>query len=881
MSNENLTREEAALRASLITVDSYDVHLDLTHTSAEFETYPVAVTVRFSAVPGSSTFIDYIHQSVESVKLNGVSLPVGQVVEGSRILLSGLQAENVLTIRGRSYFSRSGEGLHRYVDPADGRVYLYTQYEPADCRRVFPNFEQPDLKAVFNFRVTAPKGWVVSSNAELDRELEDPSDASISKRVFKPTERISTYITALVAGEYFAAFDTYTPASSVNSGSLPLVAYCRQSLKEHFDYQNIFRVTKQGLDFFQDLFAYPYPYPKYEQAFVPEYNLGAMENPGLVTFTEGYIFQSGADQAQLEGRANVICHEMSHMWFGDLVTMKWWDDLWLKESFADFMGHLGAEQANGFGQSWVTFANSRKAWAYRQDQLPTTHPIVADIPHLEAARQNFDGITYAKGASVLKQLVAYVGFEAFIEAARVYFRRFAWGNTTLDDFLAVLDEVSDRDVRLWAEAWLQTSGLSELSCQRVRDEDGSLSLRVRQVLPEGVPVSLGRPHLLKLATFVSEGGVLSPTGSLDLHLPAGVDEVLVALSEQEQALVGAADLLLLNAEDLSYAKVALDRASGLGLALEQVSSVEDALSRGLLWGSLWSMMRDGRLEAAVFVQAVGRAAALEWSATLLSNLLGQAQTAISVFSPVEDRQQLWDGLYKDLASALAGAAAGSDEQLILLRALLGLAAHSDLGVELARDLARGASESCEGFVAAAPGVAYNQVLGWKALGSLAAQGLVGSQELDAARSFSPSAVAERGYAFAVAALPSAEAKEAAWRRALEDEGLSNDLLSSTAAGFQVGPDALRTGYRQAFFDFLLPVWQQRTGGMATRLIQGLFPAVDISEGSEAEHPVLLATASWLAEHEDAPTALLRLVRELEDDARRALRVQAFNAASRP
>lgn len=879
VNNENLTQEEAALRARTISVDTYDVHVDLTHASSDFETYPVATTVRFTASEGASTFIDYIHQSVESVKLNGVSLPVDEVVEGSRITLPGLQAENTLTIKGRSYFSRSGEGLHRYIDPADGKVYLYTQYEPADCRRVFPNFEQPDLKAVFNFRITAPKSWVVSSNAELDREIDDPSDSSISKRVFKSTAPISTYITAIVAGEYFTAFDTYTPASAVNSGPIPLVAYCRQSLKEHFDYQNIFAVTKQGLDFFQDLFDYAYPYPKYEQAFVPEYNLGAMENPGLVTFTEGYIFVSGADESQLEGRANVICHEMSHMWFGDLVTMKWWNDLWLKESFADFMGHLGAAEANGYKDAWVTFANSRKAWAYRQDQLPTTHPIVADIPHLEAARQNFDGITYAKGASALKQLVAYVGFDQFIEAARVYFKRFEWGNTTLDDFLGVLDEVSDRDVRTWAEAWLQTSGLSELSCKRVTGADGSVQLVVRQQLPVGVPAGLGRPHLLKIALFVSEGGRLVPTGVVSADIPVGQCEVVVGLTEQEQALVAAADVVLLNAEDLTYAKVALAEADGLEFALSQVSSVEDALSRGLLWGSLWNMVRDGKLASRRFVLAVGQAAAAEPSATLLSNIVDQAQAAISLYTPAGARGELWDALYAALSEALAGAKEGSDEQLILVRALLSVSAHSQLGLEFAQDLARGASGQVEGFISDAPGMSYNQTLGWKALGALAVQDAVTRQELDEARSFRPSATAERGYAFATAALPVAAAKQAAWNLVTEDMGLSNELLSATAAGFQHGPEELRTGYRDAFFELLAPTWAARTGGMATRVIRGLYPAVELAEGTAGTHPVVRATERWLAEHTDAPTALVRLVRELLDDAVRILNAQAYNASA--
>lgn len=875
MNNENLTQEEAARRAQVIAVDTYDVHVDLTNAAGDFDTYPTATTVHFTAVPGESTFIDYIHQSIDSVKLNGEKLDLASVIDGSRINLPQLQAENQLTIKGRSYFSRSGEGMHRYIDPADGRVYLYTQYEPADCRRVFPVFEQPDLKAVFNFRVTAPKSWVVSSNAELEREIEDPSDSSISKRVFKPTARISSYITTLLAGEYFAAFDTYTPASKVNSGSLPLVAYCRQSLKEHFDYGNIFTVTKQGLDYFQDLYDYAYPYPKYEQAFVPEYNLGAMENPGLVTFTEAYIYVSGATASQYESRANVICHEMSHMWFGDLVTMKWWNDLWLKESFADFMGNLGAKEANGFEDAWVTFANSRKAWAYRQDQLPTTHPIVADIPHLEAARQNFDGITYAKGASALKQLVAYVGFDRFIEAARVYFKRFAWGNTTLDDFLGVLDEVSDRDVLTWAKAWLQTSGLSELTTERRYDGAGNFTeLSIAQKLPAGVPAELGRPHQLKLATFELRNDRLEQTALIPVEVPAGTADFVVALREDERGAVAGADLLLLNAEDLTYAKITIAEEDGRALALSHVSTLGDALSRGLVWGSLWNQVRDGKLPAAVFVNAIGHAASQETSATLLSNLLNQAQGAISLYTPAALREELWDSLYSALTLALETAEAGGDAQLITLRALLSVSAHSKLGLELAQDVARGAYQSVSGEISDAPGIRYNQTLGWNALGALAVQDAVEPATLDKARAYNSSATSERGYAFSQAAYPSTAAKEAAFASVTSDEALSNELLSATASGFQHGPEELRLAYREHYFGLLLPTWQNRSIGMATRVIQGLYPNADLAEGAAETNPVVLATESWLEANSDAPTALLRVLRELHDDALRILKAQA-------
>lgn len=887
MNNENLSREEAAERSALISVDTYDVHVDLTNAKdPEFESYPTATTVRFSCnTPGAETFIDYIHHSIDSVKLNGVELKLDEIVDGARIRLANLKAENVLTIHGRSYYSRSGEGLHRYFDPSDGRVYLYTQYEPSDCRRVFPNFEQPDLKAVFNFRITAPKDWVVSSNAVLESQVTDPSDDSVSKRVFAPTAKISTYITAILAGEYFTATTTYKPKSKVNSGDIPLVTYCRQSLKPHFDYENIFKVTENGLDFFQDLFDYPYPYPKYEQAFVPEYNIGAMENPGLVTFTEDYIFVSGATEDDLEGRTNTICHEMAHMWFGDLVTMKWWDDLWLKESFADFMGTLGAKEANHFEDAWVTFANNRKAWAYMQDQLPTTHPIVADIPHLEAAAQNFDGITYAKGASVLKQLVAYVGFDTFIEAARVYFKRFEWGNTSLNDFLQVLNEVSGRDMQAWADAWLQTSGVSGLGTKRVYGEDGQLTdLILTQELPAQHPAELGRPHVAKLETFRLVDGKLVSTGVLSLEYPAErVAEHRVELTDAQKKLVGEADLLMLNAEDHTYAKVALTDEDGLQAAIEGVSTLESALSRGLIWGSLWENVRDARLPVTTYVDAVVRNVSKEPSASLLGTMVNNSQVAIATFSAPTGRERLYDALYDAFSAALAQAKPGSDEQLILLRGLISVSTNATKGEELCRDIARGAFEDTTGDIADATGIPYDQNLGWSALGALASRNLVTVDDLERASKYSPSSISSNGYAYAMAALPNAERKAAAYKTIMDDKSLSNDTLASTINGYVRGPVELRKQYYGPYFDALLGVWESRSIGMASRIVRGLYPKAPYNTGSTEglgvdDNPSVKLAQQWLEANPEAPSALRRLVLEAQDHGRRSILAQRFNAS---
>ena len=879
----NLTREEATERASVISsVTRYEISLDLTRGDTDFGSF---TRIEFDAREGASTFADLVSNNVHSIRLNGVGLDPFSTHQDNRIALNNLAEHNVLEVDASCQYMHTGEGLHRFVDPADGQAYTYSQFEVPDARRVYTTFEQPDLKAVFNFRITAPKDWVVSSNAVLESQVTDPSDDSISKRVFAPTAKISTYITAILAGEYFTATTTYKPKSKVNSGDIPLVAYCRQSLKPHFDYDHIFKVTENGLDFFQDLFDYPYPYPKYEQAFVPEYNIGAMENPGLVTFTEDYIFVSGATEDDLEGRTNTICHEMAHMWFGDLVTMKWWDDLWLKESFADFMGTLGAKEANHFEDAWVTFANNRKAWAYMQDQLPTTHPIVADIPHLEAASQNFDGITYAKGASVLKQLVAYVGFDTFIEAARVYFKRFEWGNTSLNDFLQVLNEVSGRDMQAWANAWLQTSGVSALGTKRVYGENGQLTdLILTQELPAQQPAGLGRPHVAKLETFALTDGKLISTGVLSLEYPAEpVSEYRVELTDEQKKLVGEADLLMLNAEDHTYAKVALTDEDGLQAAIEGVSTLESALSRGLIWGSLWENVRDARLPVTTYVDAVVRNVSKEPSASLLGTMVNNSQVAIATFSAPTGRERLYDALYDAFSAALAQAKPGSDEQLILLRGLISVSTNATKGEELCRDIARGAFEDTTGDIADATGIPYDQNLGWSALGALASRNLVTVEELERASKYSPSSISSNGYAYAVAALPNAERKAAAYKTIMDDESLSNDALASTINGYVRGPVELREQYYGPYFEALLGVWESRSIGMASRIVRGLYPKAPYNTGSTEglgvdDNPSVKLAQQWLEANPEAPSALRRLVLEAQDHGHRSIVAQKFNAS---
>ncbi len=867
VSNHNLLRSEAAARKSHLTVHSYDVDLDLSQAEdLSIPGFPSTSTIRFSAAVGpgaeKETFLDFIGLSVESVLLNGTALEVADVVDGSRIHLPGLQAENEAVVSATAAYSSSGEGLHRFVDPADGQTYTYTQYEPSDARRVFANFEQPDLKAPFTFHISAPAGWEVASNQSVTSHEGNRWD-------FAPTLPISTYITTVLAGPYTKVEDHFSMVFGPDSAhhgttlEIPLAAYCRASLAGHFDADEIFRLTKAGLKYFNELFDYPYPFGKYDQAFVPEYNLGAMENPGLVTFTESYVYASRATDTAYQQRANTIMHEMAHMWFGDLVTMSWWDDLWLKESFADFMGHLAVAEATAWGEkSWTMFASRRKAWAYTQDQLPTTHPIVADIVDLEAAKANFDGITYAKGASVLKQLVAYVGQDAFIAGSREYFKANEYANTSLNDLLDPLGKATGRDLNDWAGHWLETSGMSTLTPDIDIDKDAVTSLAVLQTAVDPVTGSEAlRPHRLNVGFFTYDGGALVRTNSFELDVVGSRTFVPAA------AGADAPDLVLVNDQDLTYAKVRLDPGS-LSVALASVGTIADPLARSLVWSALWNACRDGLLPAAVYLRTVAAHAGGEADTSLLQTLADNAVHALNSYCPPRDREGVAELLLSGVENLLDLAAPGSDEQLVWARTLAILGRGSDAVSARSRDLLQG--------VSVPNGLVVDGSLRWLLWQQLAARGQATVAELDAELDSATTAEFRASHRTALAALPDADSKAVFWAEAVEGTSLSNELLSATIAGFTVADTALLEPYIEPYFDAIEGVWHARSLEIAGRIVRGLFPThQDLAPGSSPEHhPVVHRTDNWLAAHGSAAHGLRRIVLEQRDQLLRALRAQA-------
>jgi aminopeptidase N len=829
----NLRRDETAARAAQIVLETVEVSLDLRRAQdAGDDRFPTVSTLTFRS-SADSTWIDFLGASVDEVVVNGDRRDVRW--DGARVLVDGLQEHNVVTVRGMGRYSRSGEGLHRFRDPVDDETYLYTQYEPADCRRVYACFEQPDLKARWRFEVAAPAGWrVLSNGAEVARE-EVPGGIRV---VFAETLPLSSYITAVAAGPYHRVEGSWIDE---DGGRVELGVLCRGSLAPHLDADEILDVTRRGLTFFTEAFASPYPWGKYDQVFVPEYNLGAMENPGLVTFTEAYVFRGASTAAQHEARANTILHEMAHMWFGDLVTMRWWDDLWLKESFADFMGTHAAAVAGGHPDAWVSFASKRKGWAYEQDQLPTTHPIVADIVDLEAAKLNFDGITYAKGASVLKQLVAFVGEDAFFRGAQRYFADHAYGNTTLDDLLRALEAASGRELGPWSAAWLRTSGLSELRVER-----GSQPATVQ---------TAARPHRLTVGFYADTAGVLERSGGIDLDI-TGESTPLTA------PVLPDVRLIVPNDDDRTYAKVRLD-ARSIDAVEDGLRTLADPLVRSVVWAALWNAVRDGELPVARYIGIVRRHAPSESSVALLSDAVAHAAYAIAHYAADAERGSLAADWLATTWEALHDAPAGSDAQLTWARAV---------GVAVARcaDLSDELRALLSGETAPPEGLALDPDLRWSWLVALSATGHASAADADAELLHDPTATGRVAHRTVLAAQPDPSVRAAAWRAAWEDTTLSNDHLDATIAGVRAGGRRdLIAAFDDDYFARLRGAWTDRSIELARRLVRGLFPASECLDDVDR----------WLDQNADAPAALRRIVIEQRDGLSRALRVRSGRPVS--
>ncbi len=828
MPAENLTRDEARARAAVVSVDSYDVTLD-----------------------PADVFAD------------------------SRIRLDALAGQNELVVLADGAYMNTGEGLHRFVDPVDDEVYLYSQFEVADSRRVFAVFEQPDLKATFAFTVTAPAHWqVVSNYPAIGEPVPVPGgtnrnggvDQGTATWTFERTPRLASYVTAVIAGPYHAEHGELT---SSDGRTIPLAVYCRGSLAQHLDTEEILDITRRGFAFYEEKFDFPYPYPKYDQLFVPEFNAGAMENVGAVTFLENYVFRSKVPEATVERRAVTILHELAHMWFGDLVTMRWWDDLWLNESFAEFASTLATAEATRWTTAWTTFSSLEKGWAYGQDQLPSTHPIAADIRDLEDVEVNFDGITYAKGASVLRQLVAWVGEEEFFAGVRAYFVKHAWGNTELRDLLTELELTSGRDLTAWSALWLENSGVTLLRPQLTSepaaapDQRVITSFAVQQEVPATHPVQ--RPHRVAIGGYDVQ---TAPDGTTrlerTLHLTLDIDGSSTAVPE----LVGKRlpDLLLVNDDDLAYAKIRLDERS-LRTATEHLADFTAALPRTLVWAAAWDATRDGETAARDYLELLLHNIGRESDSSVVFVLLRQLATAVDLYVAPEHRAATEVAVADRLWELAAAAEAGSDSQLQLTKSFAGRAS-TTAQLDRVAALLDGSAPLAD--------LSVDTDLRWELLTSLVTGGRAGEADIVRQLEADPTATGQRAAAAARAAVPTPEAKAAAWAAVVDGDELPNALQAATIAGFgRVHDRSLLRPYVAPYFDALEQVWAERTNEIAQNIVVGLYPS-DLADDAESSVPAV--TDAWLAEHPDAPAALRRLVVEARDGVRRALAAQARDRA---
>ncbi|WP_210589885.1 aminopeptidase N [Streptomyces sp. GESEQ-35] len=854
MPGTNLTREEAQQRAKLLTVDSYEIDLDLSGAQ-EGGTYRSVTTVRFDAAEtGAESFIDLVAPTVHEVTLNGDPLSPDEVFNDSRIALPGLlEGRNILRVVADCAYTNTGEGLHRFVDPVDNQAYLYTQFEVPDARRVFASFEQPDLKATFQFTVKAPTGWTVISNSPTP----EPKDDSW---VFEPTPRISTYITALIVGPYHSVHSVYEK----NGQSVPLGIYCRPSLAEFLDSDAIFEVTRQGFDWFQEKFDYAYPFKKYDQLFVPEFNAGAMENAGAVTIRDQYVFRSKVTDAAYEMRAETILHELAHMWFGDLVTMEWWNDLWLNESFATYTSIACQAYApeSRWPHSWTSFANSMKTWAYRQDQLPSTHPIMAEIRDLDDVLVNFDGITYAKGASVLKQLVAYVGMDEFFRGVQAYFKAHAYGNTRLSDLLGALEETSGRDLKTWSKLWLETAGINILRPEIETDADGVItSFAIRQEAPALPAGAKGEPTLRPHRIAVGLYDLDDDSGKLvrDERIELDVDGELTAVPQ----LVGKRrpDVILLNDDDLSYSKVRLDEKS-LAFVTEHLGDFESSLPRALCWASAWDMTRDAELATRDYLSLVMSGIGKESDIGLVQSLQRQVKLAIDLYAAPATREALLTRWTDATLAHLRAATPGSDHQLAWARAFAATARTPEQ-LDLLDALLDG-SHTIEGLV-------VDTELRWAFVQRLTAVGRFDEAEIAGEYERDKTAAGERHAATARAARPTPEAKAEAWASVIESDKLPNAVQEAVISGFvQTDQRELLAPYADTFFDVVKDIWDSRSHEIAQQIAIGLYPTVQVSQET------LTKTDTWLASAEPN-AALRRLISESRSGVERALKAQAADA----
>ena len=845
MPGNNLSRAEAADRSAHLKIHHYDVTLDVTTGEETF--YSKSKVTFACSKPGYSTFIDAVGKRLISATLNGKPIEPSEFT-GQSLFLKDLKAENELTVEVEAIYSKTGEGLQRSVDPVDNEVYLYSQGETAFIRNMYPCFDQPDLKSTFDFTVIAPAHWEVISN----NPVKNKSDVDGKKKwEFTTTPIMSTYITAVVAGPYAHVHDEYNGKKKI-----PMGIYCRKSLFQHLDADEIFLVTKQGFEYFERVFGLAYAFDKYDQIAVVDFNWGAMENACCVTFREELlVFRSKVTERMYNARANTILHEMAHMWFGDLVTMKWWDDLWLNESFAEWSSYLALVEATRFKNSWAGFNAERKNWAYRQDQLSSTHPIAADMVDIETVKANFDGITYAKGASVLHQLVAHVGRDNFIAGLQVYFAKHAYKNTTLKDLLDELEAKSGRSLDTWVATWLQTAGVNTLRPEVKVSGDSYESIAIKQE-PPLIPAGSSelRPHRMAVGLYDLKGSVLERRTSVELDVAGAITSVDKLKGEK------VADLLLINDKDLSYAKIRFDQRS-IETLKSHLGKLNDNLSRALCWSAAWDMLRDAEISSSDFIDIAIAGLPGEDDITTVTALGNQLASAIEVYAAPKNRDSLREKIATVMGDLLEKAKPGSDFQLQFARFFASLAHTPAQGGKI-RELLDGKLN----------GLTIDADLRWHLLICLVERGLAGVSEIDAELQRDNTLTGQLARERCMAAIPNIEAKEQAFKTATENFEISNWMRLSAIQGFA---RPLHRDFHAKFIDryfgLILDIYNTKSYEDSSNIIDLLFPSYVVS------NETLSKTDAWLTSTgKDAHPTLRRHVLEAKDSLVRALKVQAVD-----
>ncbi|WP_062204311.1 aminopeptidase N [Demequina salsinemoris] len=855
----NLTKIEAAARAAVVSDVAYDVALDFTLPGDVFGSRTV---LTFDAERGTTTFLDLVAREVTHVEIDGEPLDPTAVVTEGRLTLHSLSGRTTVVVQALMPYRTDGQGVHRFIDPETAETYLYTQFAANDARSAFACFDQPDIKGRFTFTVDAPAHWVVVSNSttpeptplEAATTTVAPSGAvGVHRWAFAQTDPLPCYVAAVMAGPYAYAEGTLTS----QKGEISARVYGRAQLEAHLDAEELLTTVQAGLDLYERVFDAPYPYEKYDQLFVPEYNLGAMENVGAVTISEDrLLFRGRPSDGEREARQNVVLHELAHMWFGNLVTMRWWDDLWLNESFAEFIGTWATEQVTEFADSWVTFGANRKSVAYVQDQLPTTHAIVTEVPDTEATVSAFDMITYAKGASSLKQLSAYVGEDAFFAGVASYVATYAYGNATLAEFLAEVEKAAGRDLSAWAHAWLETPGVPTLSAEVAYQDDATVgSISVVETPAADFPVA--HPHRLTVAGYRHEDGAFTRLWESEVALEDGRVDVPAAAGRPRH------DLLLVNDGDRTYAKLHLTEES-VATAVLHIGDLTEAKPQAIVLDALWHMCRDAQIPAESYIDAALTALPVMANSTAAASHARTLVIALTRYVPPARLDEVATGAAERLWTAVEAAAPGSDLQLQLLKAYAQVARTTEQSERLAALLS--------GAVPLA-GLEIDADLAWLLVESLAAAGALDAAGIDAHLATDDTAAGRRRAAGAKAAIGTPDAKRAAWESLVRPSGapLNNATQYEVGLGLaRVNDPAVLADLAPTILDELLDYYLPNEGFVGARVARYVFPIATVGRvpGIEAQ------VEAWLEAHPDAPSVLRKVVIESLDEMRRAVAAQA-------